>query len=404
MRFPIPASLTATGALAALLLAGCADPTGSDRAAATRPTGAPVATRSPDRGQQAASIEWNAIAREVVARNRANVFTAFRAYALVSVAQLHALRAAREGKSGSAHPSRRAAIGAASVAVLGGLFPSEGPWLETQHQARLATVGWLERGRVDAASGDALGRAAGAAVLQRAQTDGFADAWTGSVPTGPGKWYSSTTPATSPTGATTADARTWFLQSAGQFRPEPPPAYGSPEFLAALAEVRQISDTRTREQDSIAKFWAMGGGTYTPPGYWNEEATTLAARYGMNEGRSTRLLATLNMVAWDAIIASNDAKLAYWLLRPSQADAGITLSITPLPNFPAYPSNHATISSAMAEVLAAAFPKEARRLRAAAEQAALSRVYGGIHYRFDGDAGVALGRRVAEWALAHEKR
>ena len=214
-------------------------------------------------------------------------------------------------------------------------------------------------------------------------------------------WFSSATPPAPPAGASTADARTWFLTSPGQFRPPPPPAFGSPEFLAALAEVRQISDTRTREQDSIAKFWAMGAGTHTPPGYWNEQAATLALRQAFGEARAARLFAMLNMVAVDAIIASNDAKLTYWLLRPSQADPAITLSITPLPNFPAYPSNHATISAAMAEVIAATFPKEARSLRAAADQAALSRVYGGIHYRFDGDAGLALGRQVARYALRH---
>ena len=162
--------------------------------------------------------------------------------------------------------------------------------------------------------------------------------------------------------------------------------------------MRRISDTRTPAQDSIARFWGFGAGTFTPPGYWNREASTLAVRYRLNERRATRLLALLNMVAMDAIIASHEAKYTYWLLRPSQADPAITTSFA-LPNFPAYASNHAAISTAMAEVLAVAFPGEARRLRAAAEQAALSRVYGGIHYRFDGEAGMTLGRQVARFGL-----
>ena len=162
--------------------------------------------------------------------------------------------------------------------------------------------------------------------------------------------------------------------------------------------MRQISDTRTRAQDSIARFWGLEGGTFTPPGYWNREASTLVVRHHLSERRAAALLALLNMVAMDGIIASHDAKYAYWCIRPSQADPAITLSL-PLPNFPAYPSNHATISAAMAEVLAATFPREADRLRAAADEAALSRVYGGIHYRFDGEAGLTLGRRVARWGL-----
>jgi hypothetical protein len=198
------------------------------------------------------------------------------------------------------------------------------------------------------------------------------------------------------------DARTWFLTSSDQFRPPPPPEFGSPEFVAALAEVRQISDTRTAEQDSIAKFWGMGAGTFTPPGYWNLEASTLAVEHRMNERRATQLLALLNMVAMDAIIASHDAKYEYWLIRPSQADPAITLSLA-LPNFPAYPSNHATISAAMTEVLAKTFPREAERLRAAADEAALSRVLGGIHYNFDGTAGLALGRRIARWVMMKER-
>jgi hypothetical protein len=100
----------------------------------------------------------------------------------------------------------------------------------------------------------------------------------------------------------------------------------------------------------------------------------------------------------DAFIACHDAKYTYWLIRPSQADPGITLSV-PLPNFPAYPSNHACITGASMAVLARLFPSDADRLNALADDAALSRVVGGIHYRFDGDVGLALGRRVAGWAI-----
>jgi hypothetical protein len=237
--------------------------------------------------------------------------------------------------------------------------------------------------------------------VEYAKTDGYFDPFTGTVPTGPGMWYSSTVPPTAPSGYAIGDARTYFLASSDQFRPAPPPAYGSPDFLNDLAEVRAFSDTRTAEQDSIARFWGMGAGTHTPPGHWNMEASTLAVQHGLNEGRAARLLALLNMVAMDAIIASHDGKYHYWLIRPSQEDPAITLSL-PLPNFPAYPSNHATISAAMAEVLAKTFPSQARRLRDDADEAALSRVYGGIHYRFDGEAGLALGRRIARFAIEQE--
>ena len=176
--------------------------------------------------------------------------------------------------------------------------------------------------------------------------------------------------------------------------------------VRAFSEERKAGTDEGKAMEQIAKFWAFGAGTYTPGGYWNAVASQLATVRHLDERRAVEMLATLNMVAWDAIVASNDAKYHYWLLRPSQADPSITLAITPLPNFPSYPSNHATISSAMAEVIAANFPSETYWLRHDAEQAALSRVYGGIHYRFDGDAGLALGKQVAAWALAqsHDMR
>jgi membrane-associated phospholipid phosphatase len=83
------------------------------------------------------------------------------------------------------------------------------------------------------------------------------------------------------------------------------------------------------------------------------------------------------------------------------ADPSITLPIG-LPNFPSYPSNHAAISAGMARVLGAAFPSERARLDDLAVEAAWSRVYGGIHYLFDGEAGVDLGRKVAAWAIARD--
>lgn len=111
--------------------------------------------------------------------------------------------------------------------------------------------------------------------------------------------------------------------------------------------------------------------------------------------------ALMNMVSYDAVVASHEAKYHYWLLRPTQADPLITTSFG-VPNFPAYPSNHAALSAGMARIIGDQFPAERARLDALAEEAALSRVYGGIHYRFDGNAGVELGRNVAAWALAHD--
>jgi membrane-associated phospholipid phosphatase len=211
-------------------------------------------------------------------------------------------------------------------------------------------------------------------------------------------WFSST--GTPPLRPAWGRVRPWLMHSTDQVRPAPPPAFGSPEFLSALAEVRDISASRTPEQLEIALFWADGAGTSTPPGHWNAIAEDLILRHALNEQRAARVLALLNMALMDAGIACWDAKFTYWLLRPSQADATISTPVG-LPNFPSFTSGHATFSGAASTVLAHEFPAEVRRLRAMAEEAALSRLYGGIHYRFDNEQGLAAGRAIG--ALAVER-
>ena len=344
-----------------------------------------------------APVYWNAVTRELVASYRFNALQAIRAYAVVTAAQYNAAIAAENSKIQGNHPSVHAAISAAAVVTLSYLHPAEAWALEARLDEYLAQDGWPGERQSNAASGEAIGRAIAAQVVARAKGDGFSAPWTGTIPVGPGKWFSASAPA----GPMIGQAKTYLLTSGSQFRPAPPPAFGSTEFAAALAEVRQISDTRTQEQRDLAVFWNFPVGTYQPPGYWNELASGLAVERRLNERETAHTLALMNMVSHDALVAAHEAKYFYWVIRPSQADPGITLPIG-LPNFPSYPSNHAAVSAGMARVLADRFPSERQRLDALADEAALSRIYGGIHYRFDGDAGLALGRTVAAWALAHD--
>jgi len=107
----------------------------------------------------------------------------------------------------------------------------------------------------------------------------------------------------------------------------------------------------------------------------------------------------MSAAAFDALIGCFDAKYHYWFIRPAQADAGIH-TVFPTPQHPSYPSAHSCFSGAYSEVLAAAFPSERARLAAVAQEASLSRLYAGIHYRFDFERGLELGRRAAALALA----
>ena len=389
-------TLVAASTILLLSSAACTDDVPSAPTPAPGP--APLAARTADHDRVTASAEWSAIARDLVRTQQSNAFQAIRNYATLNVAQYNAIVAATRASHGRRPLSQRAAAAAASVVALTYAYPSAASALEARLQQQLATPHWLEERSDDVHAALAIGRAVGEEVVAHAKTDRLFDPWTGTVPTGPGMWFSSAVPPAAPGGAGFGAARPFFLASVSQFRPPPPPAFGSHEFLLAVKEVRDISAARTAEQDSIAKFWALPVGTVTPGGYWNREAADVAAAHGFDERRTARLLAVSSMAAFDALIACNDAKYTYWLLRPTQADPAITLAIG-LPNFPAYPSNHACISSAEAEIIGAYVPGERQRLRALAAQAAFSRVLGGIHYRFDGDAGLALGAHVAAQAL-----
>jgi membrane-associated phospholipid phosphatase len=120
-----------------------------------------------------------------------------------------------------------------------------------------------------------------------------------------------------------------------------------------------------------------------------------------NPPRAARAYSMIGAVFFDAFIASNDGKFTYWYLRPHQLDSRI-VPLFPVPNFPSYPSNHSTLSTARGEVLAYLFPKNATFARDYGEEAGDSRIWAGIHYEFDNQAGVTLGKAVAkkftDWA------
>ena len=342
-----------------------------------------------------ATTRWNRRATELFGTTTLpnGQAAASRILTYLSIAQHRAALAAEAGKDGSTHPSVSVAIGAASVVVLSQFYPLSAATLETQFDADLAAQGWPGRKNQDATSGEAVGRAVGAAVLARAATDNYLAVVPPTQPPGPGKWAPLPNPVRSLFGV-----RPFFLTSADQIRPGPPPAFGSAEYLAALAEIRGISDTRTTEQVSIAQTWAFGAAPFTA-GAENLIADQLLAEHHRSEKDAARILAYANAAAFDAQIACWDAKFFYYFIRPTQADPAITVAV-PLPNHPSYPSGHACITGAIMSVLMDAFPSERDRLEEIIEIAGLSRMYGGIHYRFDIDAGGAIGRQAAALALA----
>jgi membrane-associated phospholipid phosphatase len=258
---------------------------------------------------------------------------------------------------------------------------------------QLAAEPWPAERSKDIASGEAIGRAIGAEVVAYAATDNTNVLVPPPAPVGPAFWISSLNPP-APSIRGLYGTRPFALTSGDQFRPLPPPAFGSATFLAALAEVRSFSDNRTPAQLAIAQFWAARG-----PAYMNEVAAGMIVAHHRNELDGARILALANMAGFDAAIGCFDAKFAYWLVRPSTVDPAITLPVG-LPNHPSYISGHSCNTSSHAAVLADAFPSESGRLDAMVEEAGLSRIYGGLHYRFDCEAGQVLGRQVAAPVLS----
>ena len=148
---------------------------------------------------------------------------------------------------------------------------------------------------------------------------------------------------------------------------------------------------------AIAQKWADKRFSSTPPGHWNSIAADLIQKYGLSDRDASHVFSTLNMAMMDAGIACWDTKYYYLVLRPWQVDSSIP-SLVGYPNHPSYPSGHSTFSSAAAEALDYFFPAERESLSQMVEEASISRLYAGIHYRFDLDAGKNMGRQIGKLA------
>ena len=320
----------------------------------------------------------------------------FRVYTVLSVAQYAASNSARDQK----RLSPEAAVASASAVVLGEMFPDSAVHVSIERElARDLESARGKSGADRTAAAKQLGQTAARRTIASSPSMNLVAPWRGTIPTGPGMWYSA--PGLPPIGIALASTRGWLLDSASQFRPGPPPAYGSREFEAGLDEVRRIARARTTEQTRIAQLWDSSD----PWARWNDDASAAIRRHRMSETQAARVLAVLNVAASDAIVACFEAKYHYWFIRPSQADTTLALADSiGLPNFPSYPSGHACSAGAFDGALSHFFPHERAEFKRVAEEQAMSRLYGGIHYRFDNDGGLELGRVVARYVVEREKR
>jgi hypothetical protein len=378
-------------------------------------------------------LDWNQEALDAIQADASSPLVASRALALESIAVFDVLNAILEAPAYMVDLdapdgiSAAAAVAAAAHRVLSYSFPAQQAALDAELARSLAGV---PDGPAEAAA-VAFGRAVADTLVALRANDGWDAVVSYAGGTAPGEWRP-TEPGYLPALAPQWGAVMPFgLASGDQFRPGGPPDIASAQYAAALEEVRRLgsatSAERTAEQTEIALFWADGRGSYTPPGHWNQIATDLAELVGSSAEGSAGMLAELNVALADAAVAAWDAKYTYGFWRPITA---IRLAGTdgneattadedwsPLlatPNHPEYVSGHAVFSGAAAEVLSDYFgdlafsassvglpgvTREFDSFAEAAAEASRSRVYGGIHFEFSSQDGLAMGQDIGEWVL-----
>lgn len=297
------------------------------------------------------------------------------------------------------YPSEHSAAAQAAATVLAHFLPAEA----ASFQAMAEQAGWSRvlagvQFPSDHYAGQALGQRVAEQVIAQADTDGSSATWTGTVPTGPCKWTG-----TNPGNVTAANWRPLLLTSPSQFRPPTPPDCSSPQVQSELADVRNFPRSAPGTSASFpfrakAFYWQSPEGLNTWP-YRYADKWIAEDRLDQNPPRVARIYALIAAVLFDAFIASQDGKFAYWYIRPHQLDPNI-IPLFPVPNFPSYPSNHSTFSAARSEVLAYLFPSRADFVRAVGKEGGDSRIWAGIHYQMDNLAGVDLGKSVAQVFIA----
>ena len=316
-----------------------------------------------------------------------------------------------------------AAADAAAHDVLVSFYPAFQTTLDAELQADLSRLPANDR----TSQGIAVGQAVAAQLLAVRANDGANVTPPPYVAgTQPGD-YQLTPPNFAPADFTQWPQVTPFaLVKADQFRPDFPPALTSAIYTRVFNEVKAVgfinSTTRTAEQTQIGKFW---NGSIQD--FWNEIAQTAALGHHLDLENSARLFALLNLSLADTAIAFFEAKYTYNFWRPVTAiqlagsdgnpetepnPAWLPLSTKTAPD-PSYPGAHSAISKAGATVLSSYFgdvfafdvtseslagvTRHFNRFSAAAEEAGLSRIYAGQHFRTDHIAGKTLGKRVADF-------
>ena len=381
--------------------------------------------------------DWNKHAVDEIRKLGLGPNPATRALAIAHIAAYEAVNAVTKTHepyhavlAASLPVSQPAAVASAVYWALVLQFPNDKPALDLLFTESLAEIadGQAKQHGVD------LGKAAAVDIYTLRIADGSTASATYPGSTDVGKWRP--TPRADLSTPLNAAEPWWVgvkpfaLSTAAQFRPVAPPAISSAEFSTAYLETKALgkidSATRTAEQTQIANFWKQP--THVP---FNAIARSVSKVKDLSLEANARLFALLNIALADTRIAAWDAKYQYGFWRPitaintdadyGNADAAPDTTWLPLletPNHPEYPSGHSFTGGAGGHLLASVFGSDEvsfaigsdtlpgvtrgfAKFSDAEQENANSRIYGGIHYRFSNDTGIALGHQVADYVVSN---
>lgn len=291
------------------------------------------------------------------------------------------------------YPSEHAAAAGAASTVLAYLFPDLADFFMTK--AEEAAQSRLQAGvhyPSDVEAGLALGKSIGDRVVAWAQSDGSDIAWTGEIPVGPDKWVGQ-----NPVTPLAGTWKTWVIDSPDDYLPAPPPALGSEQMAAELAEIKAVA--RILPIQMGAWTWHSFDRAY--PWWYRKVSTRLfERRIDHNIPEATKMYMALAVANHDTIVACFHTKYTYWMIRPSHLDTEIVSLFPIVPNHPSYPAGHSCASMSLAIAISEFFPEDAEDVQAAAHEAGNSRIWAGIHYASDRDSGETLAKAVTEAVLA----
>lgn len=269
------------------------------------------------------------------------------------------------------------------------------------------------------------GESIGKALLEWIANDNYAEVRQKpyTIPIGGEAQWVLTTEGTTPVQPYWGEIRTFGLPSSDTCAIRPTMDFDSSPtstFYAQALEVKTVGESLTKDQKAIADFWVdTPGQTGAPSGHWMSIGVQLVALKDLKLSRAAEMFTLMGIALADAFIACWEVKYQVNLLRPvTYIQRYIKRTWQPYiqtPAFPEYPSGHSVASAAAAEILSAMFGTVAFRddthkkhglpsrsftsFEAAANEAAISRLYGGIHFRAAIENGMRQGRCIGQFIL-----